>query len=539
MKKLIGLTLALMLLIVTSVLITDVFAQEYIQTVTLTGHTGVVDTIVFADSQTLISGSWDNTLRAWNVHTGEQLWSRDVADRVYAVAVPAHNPFFVAYGGYEDHDIRMRYTNDGTWRGSLGGHTSSVHDLAFKPGSYLLASASGDGTIRIWDVANRDNPRLVRILSSNQNVPVTSLAWSPDGRILATANQQSDILLWDPNTGVNFAELPRNHRGRVGSLAFSPNGELLASGSHDRTIRIWDMETLDTLRVLKGHRYWISTLAFHPNREILATRSGPAGYIYLWNPNTGGRKFALTGHGGAVRSLVFSPDGELLAASGDDGPIHVGRLLTMDIPVDIMDVTGNGSVTVWDLVEVAADLGEIVPMGTKTDINNDGVVDIEDLRLVARALGADAAPALNQNPTEFPFTYEDAQQWIHTAQQMGADAYTIAVLEQILAAVTQTETPPKETAVLPNYPNPFNPETWIPYQLAKPADVCVTIHSASGTLVRTLHLGHQAVGIYESRNRAAYWDGRNALGEPVASGVYFYTLTAGDFTATRKMLIRK
>ena len=98
---------------------------------------------------------------------------------------------------------------------------------------------------------------------------------------------------------------------------------------------------------------------------------------------------------------------------------------------------------------------------------------------------------------------------------------------------------PTETALLPNYPNPFNPETWIPYQLAEPAEVTVSIYAADGKLVRMLALGHQSVGIYASQNRAAYWNGRNALNEPVASGVYFYTLTAGNFTATRKMLIRK
>ena len=107
-------------------------------------------------------------------------------------------------------------------------------------------------------------------------------------------------------------------------------------------------------------------------------------------------------------------------------------------------------------------------------------------------------------------------------------------MEQLLASLT-----PKETALLANYPNPFNPETWIPYQLAKPAEVALHIHAVDGTLVRTLSLGHQAIGTYQSRSRAAYWDGKNALGEPVASGVYFYTLTAGDFNATRKMLIRK
>ena len=97
----------------------------------------------------------------------------------------------------------------------------------------------------------------------------------------------------------------------------------------------------------------------------------------------------------------------------------------------------------------------------------------------------------------------------------------------------------KEDILAANFPNPFNPETWIPYQLASDADVTLTIHSLDGQLVRRLALGHQVAGTYYSRSRAAYWDGKNDLGEPVASGVYFYTLTARDFTATRKMLIRK
>ena len=99
--------------------------------------------------------------------------------------------------------------------------------------------------------------------------------------------------------------------------------------------------------------------------------------------------------------------------------------------------------------------------------------------------------------------------------------------------------PPDETALLHNYPNPFNPETWIPYHLAEPADVTIRIYAASGVLVQTLSLGYQPAGIYQYRSRAAYWDGKNAVGESVASGIYFYTLTAGNFTATRKMLIMK
>ena len=96
-----------------------------------------------------------------------------------------------------------------------------------------------------------------------------------------------------------------------------------------------------------------------------------------------------------------------------------------------------------------------------------------------------------------------------------------------------------ENTLLANYPNPFNPETWIPYQLSASADVSISIYSVNGHLVRHLDLGHQSAGVYRSRSRAAYWDGRNAFGERVASGLYFYTFTAGNFTQTRRMLILK
>ena len=200
-----------------------------------------------------------------------------------------------------------------------------------------------------------------------------------------------------------------------------------------------------------------------------------------------------------------------------------------------VDTDRDGMVDVADLVLVASHFGRTVVRGTvpNPDVNNDGLVNRADLLLVVEALESQestiAAPSL---------TAANLQQWILEAKRcnFGDETFQsgIAVLEQLL-----TQFHPRETALLPNYPNPFNPETWIPYQLSKSAAVTVSIYAADGRLMRTLDLGHQPVGIYESRSRAAYWDGRNALGEPVASGVYFYTLTAGEFTATRKMLIRK
>ena len=107
------------------------------------------------------------------------------------------------------------------------------------------------------------------------------------------------------------------------------------------------------------------------------------------------------------------------------------------------------------------------------------------------------------------------------------------------AAPTLSTAVPEETTLLPNYPNPFNPETWIPYKLSEPTAVTMAIYSADGKLVRILKLGHQRAGVYQDKSHAAYWDGKNEHGESVASGVYFYTLKAGHFTATRKMLIKK
>ena len=107
------------------------------------------------------------------------------------------------------------------------------------------------------------------------------------------------------------------------------------------------------------------------------------------------------------------------------------------------------------------------------------------------------------------------------------------------AEVTRSQLIPIISTLLPNYPNPFNPETWIPYQLAKAADVSLTIYNVQGVVVRQLALGHKHAGYYIGRDRAAYWDGRNVVGEKVAAGVYFYMLKADDFSATRKLLIVK
>ena len=204
------------------------------------------------------------------------------------------------------------------------------------------------------------------------------------------------------------------------------------------------------------------------------------------------------------------------------------------------DVNQDGRVSIVDLVLVAKDLGSDAPANLRTDVNRDGVINIQDLILVAQHLGESTASAAPSAIAIDGLELDPAmiQVWIAQAQSEddGSLAFQqgIANLERLLTLFI-----PEETTLLHNYPNPFNPETWIPYQLAEPAEVTLTIYAVNGTLVRTLALGHQPAGIYQTRNRAVYWDGKNEVGESVASGIYFYTLTAGNFNTTRKMLIRK
>ena len=201
------------------------------------------------------------------------------------------------------------------------------------------------------------------------------------------------------------------------------------------------------------------------------------------------------------------------------------------------DMNNDGVVNILDLVLVASQFGQ--DGASAADLNGDGAVDVLDLVAVANAFGdVAAAPGSNQSAAGL------AADWLRLAREHGAGQSSVAdgfsyergmITLEGLARLAVPET----TALLVNYPNPFNPETWIPYQLAHAADVTLSIHRSNGSLVRAMQLGHQAAGTYHSRRDAVYWDGANDAGETVASGVYFYTLTAGNFSATRKMLILK
>ena len=251
-----------------------------------------------------------------------------------------------------------------------------------------------------------------------------------------------------------------------------------------------------------------------------------------------------------VETQVALHNFQLLTISGETIPAgpheFIFTITTKKEPL-VGDVNRDGQVNIRDLILVSRSFGKDASDNPQADLNQDGIINILDLLIVAQHIGEQhmdeaegtdpAAPTTLARDSE-ELTPAMVQTWIDQAQveNDGSIAFRQGIenLERLLASLL-----PEKTALLANYPNPFNPETWIPYQLAKPADVTLTIYATNGAVVRTLALGHQAAGIYQSRSRAAHWDGRNSVGESVASSIYFYTLTAGDFMATRRMLILK
>ena len=253
--------------------------------------------------------------------------------------------------------------------------------------------------------------------------------------------------------------------------------------------------------------------------------------------NGDGTLFTVTFKVRAAKASTVSFSGHLIRSNGFR---YIPTFESAAVIVPLQgDVNRDGVVDILDLVLVGSSFTQRVPdEGNPADVNESGVVNIVDLVLVAGAL-SDAAAAPSAHPQQLAtLTAAEVQDWLTQAQGLSLTDATsqrgIIFLEQLLAALT-----PEKTTLLPNYPNPFNPETWIPYELAHAADVTFTIYDTKGAIVRQLDLGHQAAGYYTARAKAAYWDGRNESGESVASGVYFYQFRAEDYTAVRRMVIVK
>ena len=196
---------------------------------------------------------------------------------------------------------------------TLEGHTASVHSVAFSPDGTILASASYDSTVKLWNVSTREHSATLR-----HGKNVKSVSFSPDGTTVASGAR--DVKLWNVSTKENVATL-EGHAARVSSVSFSPDGTLLASGADaseyslgDRTVKLWDVAARTNIATLEGHRRKITSVAFSPDGATLAS----VDYIYvlkLWDVAT--RTNIATLENASARSVAFSSDGMTLASPGD------------------------------------------------------------------------------------------------------------------------------------------------------------------------------------------------------------------------------
>ena len=231
-----------------------------------------------------------------------------------------------------------------------------------------------------------------------------------------------------------------------------------------------------------------------------------------------------------------------------DCEIHELKVIVED-PVRPWDVNVDGVVNIFDLSTVVRYLGQPIPtdLDIYPDVNGDSIIDLNDFLLVSSHFGesyhVDETRAAPQSAGEFlylipPLIRKQLESIYHDLLLMPNNSPEFIRARQVLQYLLFPSVP-VHNLLLQNYPNPFNPETWIPFHLASAGQVTIEIYDAAGLLIRQIDLGYLTPGRYLTRGNAAYWDGTNAYGEPVTSGIYFYTLSTPSFQATRKMIVSK
>ena len=509
-------------------------------------NTSQVNSIVFSpDGKTIASGADGGIVRLWDVATQTAIGTH--WEHIGAVNSVVFSPDgrTLASAGSIDGTVRLWDVDTWTEIAVLRGHTGWVNGVSFSPDGKTIVSGSNDRTVRLWDVATR--AEIGKLEGHTENV--LSVSFSPDGHILASGSKDNTVRLWDTQAELDRLE---GHTAAVNSVVFSPDGRILASGSDDGTVLLWDIAEIEATSLLLGG---FLTAKIDPGNDVdyFNVQIAEFGELTLWTTTTDildtvgtlqdseGVTLATNADKNVDAELNFRieqymyPGTYYIKVQSFEQKTGDYTIYAAFMPAT--DVNRDGVVSVIDLVLVAENFGRSDATPADGDVNGDGEVNREDIITILDALDAAAAA-----PAVVSIT-ESLQRWIDRAKQLNRTdprfQKGIAVLQNLLTMLRETGPVPKTTALLANYPNPFNPETWIPYQLATPADVTLRIYAADGSLVRLLILGHQDAGMYHSRSRAVYWDGRNAIGESVASGLYFYTLTAGNFSATRKLLIRK
>ncbi|HEY9811434.1 MAG TPA: serine/threonine-protein kinase [Halomicronema sp.] len=286
---------------------------------TLAGDTGPFWSVaVSPDGQTVATGSFDGSIKLWNLPTGgmETLLAGHFG-AVWAVAISPDGQTLASASS--DKTIKLWNIRTGELVETLEGHNGSVFAVAFSPNGKTLASVSEDKTIKLWDTRTGIEQRTL----NGHSDEVQTVAFSPDNKTLVTGSSDGTLKLWNAKNG-KLQRTLKGHNDAVWSVAISPNGEYIASGSWDNTIKLWSLSTGEILNTFIGHNAQVQSVAFSPDGDTLAS-GDMNGTIKLWQVGSGGLVGTLKGHSALVK-LAFNPQGKMLVSGSFDDTVKLWRL---------------------------------------------------------------------------------------------------------------------------------------------------------------------------------------------------------------------